>query len=868
MKRLTLGIVCLLALGAPAMAQEGGARREEPPPPQKAPQLTRNPELLESAVPDYPPEAAAAGLTAEVPIDIHVDATGTVTAVDVTTPQGHGFDEAAVAAAMKYKFRPAEVDGQPAPITVSTVIHFVLQPPAPALVDEGPVRRAPAGTSRAHGLVKERGTRTALAGAAILLERADGASATTESDETGAFSLEEPIASGTYQVTVVLSGYERLYTDVTIGENEDIGLTLYLLPQGGNPYETTVEAERDKLEVTRHTIDRRVMTSVPGTFGDPLRVIQNLPGISRAPYGLGVLLVRGSGPDDSGVYIDGHKVPILYHFLGGPSILNPEFLDQIDFYPGGFPVRFGRNTGGILDVSTREGKHDGVHGAADIDLIDSSVYARVPLGDRVTLSVAGRRSYIDAVLALLPIDATVAPVYWDYQARVDVDLPGADALSFMFFGSDDTLRVVTSGEDSVSFGAHIGFHRLRATYVTPLSKSFTFSLSPAFGIDQTRFDVGDFANFAVTQTVAELRERVVGKIGQHVHLDLGTDLEYRINGYDLKLPFSVDTPDVTGAANGDPAVIHRDIDSLGIGSWLELALELPGGLKLIPGVRADVYFLAGEPRFSLDPRFVTRWELTPRTALKGYVGLFHQAPTAEAFDPQFGNPGLDLEQAWQYGLGAEQKLSKVLSLEGEVYYVDRSHQATFTDAYKVGSDGTIIPLGFDSVGTSRSYGLEVLLRHEVTRHFFGWVSYTLSRSLQRRRPDQPETPTSFDSAHNLIAVASWRVGFGLELGLRFRLVSGQPDTPVLGGTLDTDAGAYLPFNAERNSGRKPTFSQLDVRAEKTWIFQTWSLSAYLDVQNVYNATNPEATVFDYRYRKSGAIRGLPILPTLGVKGTW
>ena len=87
-------------------------------------------------------------------------------------------------------------------------------------------------------------------------------------------------------------------------------------------------------DATRHTVSQSELTTVPGTFGDPLRVIQNLPGVARSPYGLGLLIIRGSSPQDSGVYVDGHRVPLLYHFLGGPSVLTPDLIDRIDFYPG------------------------------------------------------------------------------------------------------------------------------------------------------------------------------------------------------------------------------------------------------------------------------------------------------------------------------------------------------------------------------------------------------------------------------------------------------------------------------------------------------------------------------------------------------
>jgi hypothetical protein len=118
------------------------------------------------------------------------------------------------------------------------------------------------------------------------------------------------------------------------------------------------------------------------------------------------------------------------------------------------------------------------------------------------------------------------------------------------------------------------------------------------------------------------------------------------------------------------------------------------------------------------------------------------------------------------------------------------------------------------------------------------------------------------------AVASWKPGKGFELGARFQLSSGRPATPVLGATYDADSGRYIPVRGDVRSVRNPTFTQLDVRAEKTWLYKTWSLGLYLDIINVTNAENVEALQYDYRYRESSPVTSFPILPTLGVRGTW
>jgi hypothetical protein len=115
-------------------------------------------------------------------------------------------------------------------------------------------------------------------------------------------------------------------------------------------------------------------------------------------------------------------------------------------------------------------------------------------------------------------------------------------------------------------------------------------------------------------------------------------------------------------------------------------------------------------------------------------------------------------------------------------------------------------------------------------------------------------------------VAGYRPRPQWELSTRFRLVSGNPYAPVDYATFDADSGNFVPTRGEVGDGREPPFVQLDARAQYTWTWDAWQLSLYLDVQNVTNHSNPEFHVYDYRFGDQGSISGLPILPTLGVKG--
>jgi hypothetical protein len=124
----------------------------------------------------------------------------------------------------------------------------------------------------------------------------------------------------------------------------------------------------------------------------------------------------------------------------------------------------------------------------------------------------------------------------------------------------------------------------------------------------------------------------------------------------------------------------------------------------------------------------------------------------------------------------------------------------------------------------------------------------------------------FDQPHILTAVISVMLPGKILLGGRFRLVSGNPDTPIVGSVYDADGDVYSPIPGDINSERLDAFHQLDVRIERKFKFDAWSMTAYLDIQNVYNQANAEGFSYSYDYRERQGITGLPFFPSFGVKG--
>jgi TonB family protein len=897
LRTLTFVVATAAALGAASgVARAQGydqAPRRAPEPPPAQPKLTKPPAILKTVEPVYPAEALGEQLSAEVTMTVDIDATGHVTKVGVPKPVGHGFDEAAQAAVMQYLFSPAEIDGKPGAIRIEYTLHFVPKvvpeaepdggaPEADAAPPPPPPPPPPPQLVVATGRIREKGTRDPLEGAEVSViarrpnEPEAPAVVAAVAGADGRFQIKaEPGVA--LRVIVADPTHDPCIRDLDAGKvnaESPAELECVVAKRLGLSYETTVRAAPPAQAVTRYTLAKTELTTVPGTFGDPLRVVQNLPGVARTPFGLGLLVIRGASPEDSGIFVEGQRIPILYHFLGGPSVLSPKLIDRIDFYPGNFGVKYGRATAGIIDVGIPTDATPRLHGTADVSLLFSSAYLEGPIGKGWTGSVSARRSYFDLLIPLVTpaSSTTVAPVFWDYQVGVHKDLSNG-RLAFFAFGSNDSLKVISKNPETgnISLDTSTGFHKVFGIW-TASSHGWTNRLSPSYGFQKLTFGAGEVGIDSDQHSLA-LRDEVSRQLHPKLLWRAGLDVESFFNTLYVNLPLAQDTR-LYGDTQIQLVPKAIPLDALGTALYTDATWEPGHGVTITPGLRGDYHRYVGQDRFTFDPRVVVRWKATDRQSFKAGAGIFHRMQDPQLLSKDYGTPSLPPIRAEQYSIGLNRNLTDKISLDTTFYWVNRRNEP-------VPAVG-----GFTADGRSRSYGMELILKHEFTERFYGWLAYTLARSEQTAYAvNGPSTsnmgmgalqdpnaatgtkwyPTDFDQTHNLNAVASyawtkWR------LGGRFRLVTGSPDTAQLEGTYDADTGMYACGQGPTNASRKPTFHQLDVNVERRWTFTAWELAAYLDIQNVYNATNPEFTVYDYRCRGSIPIRGVPFLPTVGVRG--
>ncbi|HYQ40722.1 MAG TPA: TonB family protein [Polyangiaceae bacterium] len=636
-----------------------------------------------------------------------------------------------------------------------------------------------------------------------------------------------------------------------------------------------VQGEKPPREPTKHVIAAEEISRIPGTNGDAIRAIGNMPGVARPPGGDGMLIVRGSSPNDTAVFVDGTDIPMVYHFGGLSSVIPTEMLEKLDFYPGNFGPQYGRAMGGVVDVGVRSPRKDKLGGLLQFDLVDGRLLVEGPISKSTRFMLAGRRSWLDAWLGAALKDSgvgvTKAPVYYDYQAMVEHDFSRQTTLRLFAFGADDRFKLMinspSSNDPAIGGDASqtSSFGRLQARVETRPSSNARISAQLSAGREGQHVTIG---GLGFDLGLNSIGGRADARIQVSPALTAIAGLDFQYLSYDVTWkapPNDFDSTQNTGPLFGRPMVeLKGKGDVFRPAAYAMLELTPVAGFKLFPGVRAD--YNTDTRGWTIDPRIGVRYDLHPgfpRTTLKGGVGLYHQPPQPYQSIEPFGTKGVGSPSAVHTSLGIEQEISRPLEFSIEGFYKDLNNLVVPVAAADQSTNGQ----SYQNIGSGRIYGSEFLLRYKPEGRFFGWIAYTLSRSERRDADNGAMYIYDYDQTHILTALGSYKLGRGWQAGARFRYISGTPYTPVLGGVMDYDAGTYAPINSGNlNSGRTGAFHQLDLRIDKTWTFSAWKLSAYLDVQNTYLHQNPEGVSYNYNYSQSSALTGIPFLPIIGLRG--
>jgi hypothetical protein len=748
------------------------------------------------------------------------------------------------------------------------------------LVVLGGVARAQ--SARLDGVVLERGTERPLPGVTVTATDLQRGTAT---DGDGHFTLID-LPPGTHHLTLSLA-------DATAEVDEDLPpgaarTVIYRLQTAKkSAFESTVRA-RVRREVVETSVRVEEGRKVAGTQGDAIKVVQSLPGVARAGFGQGQLIVWGAAPADTRIYVDGVEVPLLYHLGGFRSTVNDSLVRSIDFVPGGQGAEWSRGLGGLVSLQTRPLRSDGVHGQVAADVLDANAMLEIPLGSRVTLAVAGRYSYLDQILKSVVApdvgDFVPIPRWDDYQLILHARLRPGEQLGLTFLGADDHLDRAVPSADPTRVRHELtdqSFYRFALRYgrATP---SVITDITPFFGFDRAALT----QEFGGTPTHLDtdgwrygLRASNRNRLTQWAWLTLGADLLGTRSAVDrvgsLTLPAREGDVFVFGQPPANDLQADKySIHQLDAQAWVQAGFTA-GPVTLTPGLRAGPVLIQGDhlspasptapvPGFgrldwTVEPRLAVAWRAHERVTVSAAGGLYHQAPDPADLSAVFGNPLLDLQRAWQLTAALDVSITGELSIQ-TVGFVK------WLDDLVTRSELPSPPIGHALVqdGTGFAYGGQLLLRLRPWRGLSGWISYTASRSERRDHPDVAVRLFDYDQTHVLAFVASysWR---GLSVGARLRWSSGFPRTPVASAYYDARDDQFQPVFGAQNSIRLPDFVQLDLRAEYTFKLKRSSLDLYLDVQNVTDQANKEEIAYTENFSKLQYITGLPTTAVFGAR---
>ena len=363
--------------------------------------------------------------------------------------------------------------------------------------------------------------------------------------------------AGRFQLSVSRGGYFAIRVDLEnrawflrqrLAKGES--LNLILAARDGDPAErgagkeeggsVTVEGMKDRTRLSRYRLSRDEIRRLPGAYGDSLRAVTALPGVSPAqppaslpsvnvlggggggrlglspPYRnsfvSGFLVLRGAGPLANSFLFDGFKIQYPFHLGDQSSVINNEMIRTLDIYTGTFPARFGDASGGVISISGPE-EVKRFSGHVNLALFLADAYFETPIGPGF-LAASGRRSYPNYTLLkaypdAIPPNAKYAS-YSDGQSKLVWDAARGHRISAVFFGAKDVQRYTRSvGEASRDEGGAFGLNLSGAGAVDPNSDTRPpIDLERGFVTSGVRYDarLSSNAHNSLLMQVSDFRE--------------------------------------------------------------------------------------------------------------------------------------------------------------------------------------------------------------------------------------------------------------------------------------------------------------------------------------------------------------------------
>jgi hypothetical protein len=699
----------------------------------------------------------------------------------------------------------------------------------------------------------------------------------TVSNSKGSFQI-PAVAPGDYVLNVSTVGYHLANHPFHIDAGEIKEFEVVLTPDSLRQTET-VEARADPFETSRADSPSAMVLSGNDVKNlgsvladDPLRAVQNLPGVSSNNDFDARFSLRGADFDRIGLYVDNVLLHEPFHMLQGQTVsgsgtaFNGDMVESMELHEGAYPVRFEDRSAGALDVQTREGSRDGFTFRIAASASNAGVMAEGPIGKkkkRGSWLVATRKSYLQYVLARTFPNTSLIFGMEDVQGRFTYDLGDKSKLTLYVLESfsdiDRTASQSTLGINSLMTGGYNYTLANMGWRYTPADK------------------------LLITTHVAWMREKWDNENPSNRSLGAGyygewtgnTNATWQWNSR-TPLDFGVSVRQLRDegyATQYQNATTARTLDrydgnATRTGSYVQQSfLAWNGRLHVTAGARGDHENIDRDS--AVSPQASIALMVTPATRVQLGWGQYVQYPEVSVLTSLLGNRHLPPNRSNQAIAAVEQRLGPRTRLRAEWYNrADRDMVFQPLAIPRMISPGKYFnpPLTPSYVDSMRGYsrGAEFFLQRSSANGFTGWVSYAFGRTKYHDSVLGNWFPSDYDQRHTVNAYASYRVKPTVNVNLRCSYGTGFP----IPGYLSLSGGVYY-LAASLNQVRMPAYQRTDFRVNKDWTRDKWKFTLYGEVVNLTNHTNYLFDSLNGYNTKNGQISitldtMFPILPSVGV----
>ena len=759
--------------------------------------------------------------------------------------------------------------------------------------------------STLSGYLKDAETGEALIGGRIYI---DSLKIGVVSNIYGFYSLTLP--NGTHDVMFSFIGKEPIKTRVILDQN--IELAINLKDNSNTLTEVVVTGEKKQQESTEMstvTLSMEKVKTLPVLLGekDIIKTLQLLPGVQSGSEGSSGIYVRGGGPDQNLILLDGVPIYNANHLFGFFSVFNADAINQVKLVKGGFPAEYGGRISSVIDIRMNEGDMKKIHGEGSVGIISSKLMLNGPIiKDKTSFMITGRRTYIDLLARPLIKAAnsqngndqvTGGYFFYDVNAKLNHIINANNRIYLStYLGNDkfyvnseydyinDSKTYIEENTGGIKWGNKIVALRWNHKFSPKLLLNTTLNYSDyqfTTGFGLTSYEKGNQAN--PTQDFSFEYLSGITDFGGNMNFYYYPSPKHDVQ-FGIGQTYHTFKPGVNQLKLSDGS---SDLDT-SFGSARTYAHEFYGyiqddfsitkRLSLNAGLHFANFLVREKLYNSLQPRASFNFQLDDKSSLKASYAKTTQflhlltntsiglptdlwVPVTDSIPPQQGN---------QVAFGYTRELPKGYRVSAEAYYKTMKNLIEYKEgASFFGSNQNWE--GLVEVGNGYSYGLEMLFEKR-TGKTTGWIGYTLSWTNRQfaNINNGEEFPYRYDRRHDISFVLTHKFNDKVDIGVVWVYGTGNAITLALqkynssGGVEFGDS--EVNYIDQRNGYRMPSYHRLDlgvnIHKPKKWGEATWSFGLY----NAYNRQNP--FYLDIGYLQGGNEKVLkqislfPILPSV------